>query len=38
MLNKTIKNMKTTKKFELTDNTINIDDITLHRIKALRSF
>ena len=30
--------MKTTKKFELTDDTIVIDGITLHRIKALRSF
>ena len=38
MLNKIIKNMGTTKKYELTDNTINIDGITLHRIKALKDF
>ena len=37
-INKVIKNMGTTKKYELTDNTINIDGITLHRIKALKDF
>ena len=30
--------MKTTKKFKLTDDTIVIDGITLHRIKALKDF
>ena len=35
--NKTLMIMAT-KKFKLTDDTIVIDGITLHRIKALRSF
>ena len=37
-INKVIKNMETTKKYELTSETIKFNGVTLYRIKALKDF